>query len=82
MSLGASGPRAGRLELRLAAERDVCRRRIFAVESRGAGMFDVKFRTGFEQPDAAVPAEDAVVITGGAGFFGFGKAAQGFFDKR
>src|SRR5436190_9762172 len=36
---------------------------------------------GFEEADAAVPAEDAVVIADGADFFGFGETLQGFFDE-
>src|SRR5580704_14699718 len=48
---------------------------VFAVEGRGAWMFGVKFGTGFEEANAAIPAEDAVVIAGGTDFFGFGEAA-------
>src|SRR5207344_2741223 len=55
---------------------------VFAVEGRGAGMFGVKFGAGLEEADAAVPAEDAVVIAGGTDFFGFGETTQGFFDER
>ena len=36
---------------------------------------------GFEEADAAVPAEDAVVIADGANFFGFGETFEGFFDE-
>ena len=36
---------------------------------------------GFKQADAAVPAEDAVVVADGADFFGFGETVEGFFDK-
>ena len=45
-------------------------------------MDGVEFGAGFEEADAAIPAEDAVVIAGGTDFFGFGEAAQGFFDER
>jgi hypothetical protein len=44
-------------------------------------MDGVKFGAGFEEADAAVPSKDTVVVAGGAGFFGFGEAAQGFFDE-
>jgi hypothetical protein len=64
------------------AHRNVRRWIVFTIERRGAGVFGVKFGTGFEEADAAVPPEDAVVIAGGADFFGFGEAAQGFFDER
>src|SRR5258707_10864937 len=36
---------------------------------------------GFEEADAAVPAEDAVVVADGADFFGFGETVEGFFDE-
>ena len=36
---------------------------------------------GFEEADAAVPAEDAVVVADGADFFGFGEIVEGFFDE-
>jgi hypothetical protein len=36
----------------------------------------------FEEADAAVPAEDAVVVPDGADFFGFGETLEGFFDER
>jgi len=36
---------------------------------------------GFEETDAAVPAEDAVVVADGADFFGFGETVEGFFDE-
>src|SRR5579859_1012039 len=45
-------------------------------------MHGVEFGAGLEKADAAVPAEDAVVIAGGTDFFGFGERAQGFFDER
>jgi hypothetical protein len=65
-----------------AADRDVGGRSVFAVEGGGAGMDGVKFGAGLEEADAAVPAEDTVVISGGADFFGFGEAAQGLFNER
>ena len=37
---------------------------------------------GFEEADAAVPAEDAVVVADGADFLGFGEIVKGFFDER
>ena len=37
---------------------------------------------GIEEPDAAVPAEDGVVIAGGADFFGLAEALQGALEKR
>jgi len=36
---------------------------------------------GFEESDAAVPAEDTVVVADGADFFGFGEIVEGFFDE-
>jgi hypothetical protein len=65
-----------------AAEGNVGGGSVFAVEGGGAGVDGVKFGAGLEEADAAVPAKDAVVIAGGADFFGFGEAAQGFFDER
>jgi len=35
-----------------------------------------------EEADAAVPAEDGVVVAGGANFFGFTKTLQGAFEER
>jgi len=41
----------------------------------------MKIRAAFQEADAAVPAENAVVIAGGADFLRFGEAAHGFFDE-
>lgn len=57
-------------------------RSVFVFEGFGAGVNGVEFGAGFEEADAAVPAEDAVVIASRTGFFGFGEAAKGFFDER
>jgi hypothetical protein len=65
-----------------AAEGNVDGRSVFAIEGGGAGVDGVKFGAGLEEADAAVPAENAVVIPGGADFFGFGEAAQSFFNER
>ncbi len=46
-----------------------------------AWVLGVEFGMGFEEADAAVPAEDAVVIADGADFFGFGETVEGFFDE-
>jgi hypothetical protein len=46
-----------------------------------AGVLGVEFWMGFEEADAAVPAEDAVVVADGADFFGFGETVEGFFDE-
>lgn len=54
---------------------------VFVLKGFGAGMDGVEFGAGFQEADAAVPAEDAVVIAGRTDFFGFGEAAQGFFDE-
>jgi len=35
-----------------------------------------------KETDAAVPAEDGVVVSGWANFFGFAEALQGAFEKR
>jgi hypothetical protein len=57
-------------------------RSVFAFEFSGTWMDGVKFGTGLEEANTTVPAEDAVVIACGTDFFGFGEAAQGFFDER
>jgi hypothetical protein len=44
-------------------------------------MLGVEFGMALEEADAAVPAEDAVVVADGADFFGFGKTVKGFFDE-
>ena len=54
---------------------------ILGVKGRRAAI-KMKIGAAFEEPDATVPAENAVVIAGGTDFFRFGKAAHGFFDKR
>ena len=64
-----------------AAGGDVDGGSVFAVEGGGAGVDGVKFGAGLEEADATVPAEDAVVIAGGAEFLGFGEAAQSLFNK-
>ena len=46
-----------------------------------ARVLGVEFGMGFEEADAAVPAEDAVVIADGADFFSFGKILEGFLDE-
>jgi len=48
----------------------------------GPGVDGRGNRVGFEEADAAVPAEDAVVIADGADFFGFAEIVEGFFDER
>jgi len=35
-----------------------------------------------EKADAAVPAEDGVVVTGGTNFFSFAEALEGAFEER
>src|SRR5882672_5178607 len=54
---------------------------ILSVESRRTAV-KIKIGATFQEPDATVPAENAVVIADGADFFRFGKTAHGFFDKR
>lgn len=56
-------------------------RRILSVKGRGAAI-KMKIRAAFEQPDTAIPAENAVVVADGADFFRFGEATHGFFDER
>lgn len=74
---------AGRLALAGgSARRNADGRSVFVLEGFGAGMDGVKFGAGLEEADAAVPAEDAIVIASGTDFFGFGEAAHGFFDER
>ncbi len=41
--------------------------------------FHMKIGPAFQQPDAAVPAENAVVVARRANFFSFGKALHGLF---
>jgi len=55
-------------------------RRILGVEGHRAAI-KMKIRAAFQEADAAVPAENAVVIAGGADFLRFGEAAHGFFDE-
>lgn len=45
-------------------------------------MLGVELGVGLEEADAAVPAEDAVIVAYGADFFGFGEILEGFFDER
>src|SRR2546427_5320396 len=56
-------------------------RGILGVEGRRAAI-KMKIGAAFEEPDATVPAENTVVVAGGADFFRFGEAAHGFFDER
>lgn len=42
----------------------------------------MKIRAALQEPDAAIPAQDAVIIAGRADFLGSGEAAHGFFDVR
>jgi len=42
----------------------------------------MKIRAALQEPDAAIPAQDAVVIAGRADFLRSGEAAHGFFYKR
>ena len=37
---------------------------------------------GLEKADAAVPAEDGIVVAGGTKFFGFAEALEGAFEER
>ena len=65
-----------------AAEGDVDGRSVLRFEVAGSGLDGVEFGAGLQQTDAAIPAENAVVIADGADFLGFGKMVEGFFDKR
>src|SRR5882724_1622164 len=56
-------------------------RGILGVEGHRAAI-KMKIRAAFQEPDATVPAENAVIIAGGADFLRFGEAAHGFFDER
>jgi hypothetical protein len=78
----ADKPQSRSAEGGAAADWDVDGGSIFALEVGGTRMYGVKFGAGFQEADAAIPAEDAVVIAGGADFFGFGEMVEGFFDKR
>ena len=65
-----------------AASGDIDGGSVFGLEVAGAGLDGVEFGVRLEEANAAVPAEDAVVVAGGADFFGFGKMVEGFFDER
>src|SRR5882724_11143007 len=56
-------------------------RGILGVKGRRAAI-KMKIGAAFQEPDAAVPAENAVIIAGGTDFFRFGEAAHGFLDER
>src|SRR5713101_8892 len=56
-------------------------RGILGAEGRRAAV-KIKIGATFQEPDATVPAENAVVIANGADFLRFREAAHGFFDKR
>src|SRR6266478_4569638 len=56
-------------------------RGILGVEGRRTAV-KIKIGATFQEPDATVPAENAVVIADGAYFFRFGEAAHGLLDKR
>src|SRR5438445_402251 len=51
-------------------------RGILGVEGRRAAI-KMKIGAAFEEPDATVPAENTVVVAGGADFFRFGDAGFG-----
>src|SRR5689334_7029734 len=42
----------------------------------------MEFGMGFEEADAAVPAEDAVIVADGTDFLGFGEIVESLFDER
>ena len=42
----------------------------------------MEFGVSLEEADAAVPAEDAVVVADGTYFFGFGEIFERFFNER
>jgi hypothetical protein len=65
-----------------AADGNVDGRSVFALEVGGTRMHGVKFGAGFQEADATVPAEDAVVVAGWADFLGFSEMVEGFFDER
>src|SRR5271169_6976801 len=44
-------------------------------------MLQVEFGMAFEEPDAAVPSQDAVVVAGRADFFCFRETVESFFKK-
>ncbi len=55
-------------------------RHILGVKRRGR-TFKIKIRAALQQADATIPAENAVVIAGGANFLRLRKAAHGFFNQ-
>ena len=57
----------------------LARRSVVRVE-RYEMFFPLKTRR-LEEADAAVPAEDGIVVAGGANFFGFGEALESAFEE-
>ena len=56
-------------------------RHIFRVKSGGSTL-EMKVRPAFQQPDATIPAQNAIVIACRPDFFRFRKAVHGFFHQR
>jgi hypothetical protein len=75
-------PEGGRYALvGYAAGAEVNRWGVGGFEGGWAGVHGVEFGVGLEEADAAVPAEDAVVIADGTDFFGFGEIVESFLDE-
>src|SRR5713101_5551555 len=64
------------------AETVVNWRSILGFKAGRPRMRYVEFGMVFEQAHAAVPAQDAVVVSDRADFLRFGKIAKGIFHKR
>src|SRR5437773_11156905 len=64
-----------------AARRRVDGRHILGIKGRGSAL-EMKVGPAFQQSDATIPSENAVVIAGRPNLFRIGKAAQGFFKQR
>ena len=64
-----------------AARRRVDGRHILGIKGSGFAL-EMKVGPAFQQSDATIPSENAVVIAGRPNFFRFRKAAHGFFNQR
>ena len=64
-----------------AAHRRVDGRHILGIKVSALPL-EMKVAPAFQQSDATIPAENAVVIAGRPNFFCFRKAAHGFFNQR
>src|SRR5258708_17357995 len=64
-----------------AGGRGVDGRHILGIKGRGSAL-EMKVGPAFQQSDATIPSENAVVIAGRPNLFRVGKASHGFFNQR